>query len=90
MLYQRYGKPLELLQQMMEAGQLCEFIDEFIQIRNEELQDKSMWEYFLHKVYDKSFEEFRQQVKEPAAPEAMGKDRMVEIVKDSLDILARQ
>lgn len=90
MLYQRYGKPLELLQQMVETGQLCEFIDELGQIRNEELQEKTKWEYYLHKVYDKSFEEFMKQIEEPTAPEAMGKDRMVEIVKDSLDILSRQ
>ena len=90
MLYQRYGKPLELLQQMLEAGQLVEFIDEMVQIRYEELQEKTMWEYYLHRVYDMSFEEFVQQTKEPPISEPMGEDRMVEIVKDSLEILARQ
>ena len=90
LLYKRYGKPLELLQQMVEIGQLAEFINELVQIRNEELQEKTMWEYYLHRVYDMSFDEFMQQTKEPEAPETMGKDRMVEIVKDSLDILARQ
>lgn len=81
---------MELLQQMLQAGQLGEFIDELFQIRNEELQEKAMWEYYLHRVYDKSFEEFVRQINEPAAPEAIENDRMVEIVKDSLDILARQ
>jgi len=90
LLYKRYGKPLELLQQMVEIGQLADFINELVQIRNEELQEKTMWEYYLHRVYDMSFEEFMKQTKEPEAPETMGKDRMVEIVKDSLDILARQ
>ena len=75
---------------MLEAGQLVEFIDEMMQIRYEELQEKTMWEYYLHRVYDMSFEEFVQQTKEPPASEPMGEDRMVEIVKDSLEILARQ
>lgn len=90
LLYQRYGNPLELLQQMVETGQLAGFITELVQIRNEELQEKTMWEYYLHRVYDMTFDEFVQQNKEPETPETMGKDRMVEIVKDSLDILARQ
>lgn len=81
---------MELLQQMVETGQLVEFIDELVQIRTEERQEKTMWEYYLHRVYDMSFDEFVQQTKEPETPETMGKDRMVEIVKDSLDILARQ
>lgn len=75
---------------MVETGQLVEFIDELVKIRYEERQEKTMWEYYLHRIYDMSFEEFMQQIKEPEAPETMGKDRMVEIVKDSLDILARQ
>ena len=91
MLYKRYGKPLELLQQMVEIGQLAEFINELVQIRNEELQEECMWEYYLHTACrEMSFDEFIKQAKEPEAPETMGKDRMVEIVKDSLDILARQ
>lgn len=90
LLYKRYSNPLELLQQMLQAGQLEEFIGELVQIRNEELQERTMWEYYLHRVYDMSFDEFMKQTKEPEAPETIGKDRMTEIVKDSLDILARQ
>ena len=82
---------MELLQQMFEAGQLCDFIDELVQIRNDELQEKTMWEYYLH-TYCKemSFEEFMVRSQQPAEPETISKDRKVEIVKNSLDILARQ
>ena len=91
LLYKRYSNPLELLQQMFEAGQLCDFIDELIQIRNEELQEKTMWEYYLHTFCGKmSFEEFVRRSKQPAEPETISEDRKVEIVKNSLDILSRQ
>ena len=90
LLYNRYSNPLELLQQMFETGQLCDFIDEIVQIRNEELQEKTMWEYYLHTVCrEMSFEEFMKRSKQPAEPETISKDRMTEIVKRSLDILGK-
>lgn len=82
---------MELLQQMLQAGQLEEFIGELVQIRNEEMQEQAMWEYYLHAFCrEMSFEEFMRKAKEPEEPETIGEDRMVNIVKDSLDILARQ
>ena len=91
LLYSRYSNPLELLQQMFETGQLCAFIDELVQIRNEELQEKSMWEYYLHTVCrEMSFEEFMRRSQGQAEPETISDDRKVEIVKNSLEILARQ
>ena len=76
---------------MVETGQLCDFIEELVQIRNEEMQEKTAWEYYLHTVCrEMSFEEFMQKAKQPEEPETISKDRKVEIVKDSLDILARQ
>ncbi len=43
---------------MISAGRLSEFIDEIISIRNEELNEKTAWEYYLHRIYDRSFEDF--------------------------------
>ena len=91
LLYNRYGNPLELLQQMFETGQLFDFIGEFIQIRNEELQEKTAWEYYLHTVCrEMSFEEFRRRSQQPAEPETINSDRMTEIVKRSLEILGKK
>ena len=82
---------MELLQQMFETGQLCDFIDELVQIRNEEMQEQAAWEYYLHTYCrEMSFEEFMRRSKQPAEPETISEDRKVEIVKNSLDILSRQ
>ena len=90
MLYKRYSNPLELLQQMFETGQLLEFIDEFIQIWNEEREEQAMWELYLHTVCrEMSFEEFMRRTKQPEEPETIGKDRMTEIVKHSLELLGK-
>ena len=47
-----------LLEQMIQEGQLIEFIDELIKIVNEEKHEKTMWEYYLHRIYDRSFAQF--------------------------------
>ena len=91
LLYKRYSNPLELLQQMLQTGQLEEFIEELVQIRNEEMQEDAMWQYYLHTVCrEMSFEDFMKRAKQPEEPETIEENRMVTIVKDSLDILARQ
>lgn len=78
-----------LLEQMLQLGRFAEFIDELFKIRNEELEEKTKWEYYLHRVYDKSFDEFMKQT-EPKKSETIGKEEMTAIVRNSLDILARQ
>ena len=47
-----------LLEQMFQNGQLCDFIDGFIKIRNDEINEKTQWEFYLHRVFDKSFSYF--------------------------------
>ena len=40
---------------------LSEFVDEFLKIENEDRK----WEFYLHKVYDKSFEEWNKSIPKP-------------------------
>lgn len=39
---------------------MCEFVDELIQMHNEESKDKALWEVWLHRVHDKSYADFAQ------------------------------
>lgn len=59
-LFQRYANPYPLLEGMISTGRLCEFVEEFIKTHNEEEEHKATWEFWLHKVFDKSWEEFRE------------------------------
>lgn len=45
---------------MIESGRLLEFIHEVFQIRKEEIEEKQMWEYWLHKVWEGSYAQFRE------------------------------
>jgi len=48
---------------MISTGRFCEFVQELIKTHNEEQEDKTIWEYWLHKVYDKSLGEFKESLK---------------------------
>ncbi len=86
MLYQRYGSPLALLDQMLSCGRLAEYVDEVINFRNTENQEKTQWEYYLHRVYDKTFDEFVKAC-EPVKPVTVDMKQIETTVKNSFDIL---
>lgn len=58
LLFTRYASPFVLLDGLILTNSLNNFVNEFFNIVNEERKEKSQWEFFLHKVYDKSWNEF--------------------------------
>ena len=44
----------------MQAGRLAEFIDELGQIMWQEKANEQRWDFWLHRVYSMSFEEYVQ------------------------------
>ena len=49
-----------LLEQMFQAGRLAEFIDEIGQIVWQEKANEQRWDYWLHRVFDMTFDEYVQ------------------------------
>ena len=64
LLFTRYASPFVLLDGLILTNSLNNFVDEFFNIVNEERKEKSQWEFFLHKVYDKSWSEFSNEMKQ--------------------------
>lgn len=60
-MFKRYANPFILLDEMIASGRLLEFVGKLLEIKN----DEEIWEFFLHKVFDKSFDEFQKGVKKP-------------------------
>lgn len=58
LLFKRYASPFLLLDEMIATGRMLEFIDKITTIRNEEQENDTMWEFFLHKVFDKTYDDF--------------------------------
>ena len=55
-----------LLNQELENGELATFVTEVMKIKQEE----NLWEFYLHRVLDKSFEDFLADNQVEEVPEA--------------------
>ena len=64
LLFTRYASPFVLLDSLIITNSLNNFIDEFFDFIIEERKEKTEWEFFLHKVYDKSWGEFSNSIKQ--------------------------
>ena len=58
LLFSRYASPFVLLDNLILTSSLSDFIDDMFRLINEERKEKTQWEFFLHKVYDKTWKEF--------------------------------
>ncbi len=54
LLFHRYASPFVLIDELILSGDFSPFIDAFMEGRESDMQ----WEYFLAKIFDKSFNEF--------------------------------
>ena len=64
LLFKRYASPFVLLDSLILTNSLNKFIDDFFDFVIEERKEKTEWEFFLHKVYDKSWGEFSDSIKQ--------------------------
>ena len=87
LLFQRYSSPLVLLNGMIQAKRFSAFVRELLDIYNEEQEHKTLWDIWLHRVYDKSYPEFRQSIgvrDQAAAPSPV---EIASTIQDSKSIL---
>lgn len=55
LLFKRYASPFSFIDSLILSGRFSEGVSEIFSFLNEDKE----WEFFLHKVFDKSFEEFK-------------------------------
>ena len=60
LLFKRYASPFLLLDSLILTNSLNNFISDFIGFVN---KDKE-WEFFLHKIYDQTWDEFSDSIKQ--------------------------
>lgn len=80
LLFHRYASPFLLLDQLIPTGDLSDFISTIWEIREEEMQ----WQYFLSKVFDKSFEDFKETMK---PQQGMTQKEIETTIKDSMTMI---
>ena len=89
LLLSRYASPFSFIDSLLLTQRFSEWVDEFLKITNEEKDEKSLWDYFMHKVFadDMSFEDFRESVKQDQKNRSMSKQTIETTVTESLNIL---
>lgn len=56
LLFKRYASPFLLLDNYILSGMFYEFIIDFMDRQNEDL----IWDVWIHKIFDKTFDDFRE------------------------------
>ena len=67
----------------IQTSRLCEFIHAFVEQKTED----DRWEFFLHKVWDKTYPEFCEALQTSQALQAMSEDDIETTVNKSMNIL---
>lgn len=71
---------------MLRCGRLSEFVGETVTLYNEESREKSLWEVWLHRVFDKSYADFLRSVGELKDAEPT-EEEVKDIVSESMEML---
>lgn len=84
LLFRRYASPFPLLDHMIDCGALSDFIG----YAWEGEQEKTEWEFYLHKHYsDQSFDEFREGLRRTATDRSVSKKSLETTVQNSMGML---
>ena len=86
-LYQRYASPFSFMDEMIQSGRFEEFVVEFTQTIHKEKEEKMNWEFFLHKVWDGTYEDFCSDIENNKKNLSMTKRTIETTVNHSLNIL---
>ena len=83
----RYSDPCFFMDGMIQTCRFSEFVLEFVKTINQEKEDKLDWEFFLHKVWEGTFQEFKEGIKANKENQGMSMRTIETTVQDSLNIL---
>ena len=87
LLYQRYASPFSFVDGMIQTGRFSEFVDSFITKVSKEKGEKLSWEFFLHRIFDKSFNEFKEELKNDAENQNLSEQDIETTVNHTMNIL---
>ena len=76
-----------ILDRMIRAGRFTEFVQEVMRIRNDEMLDQKRWEYWLHRVFDMSFESYLALFDNLDTKETLPEEVLTATVKESMGII---
>ena len=88
-LFVRYADPFSFMNGMILTDRFDEFVVSFMQTTNEEKEEETSWQYFLHKVLDGSYSEFRGRIKNRADQQHLSERTIETTINESMNILSK-
>lgn len=83
MVFKKYASPFLLLDNYIKTNRLLEFVLNFIDKDNEE----RVYDIWLHKVHDKTYEDFKNEVMTQSKVQATTKEEMSVVVNKNMNLL---
>lgn len=88
LLHKRYASPFSLLDNLIRTEQFSEWVEQFLEKTMEEENNRKDWEFYLHKVWNKSFIDWKNEMTvQTNQGDVMDEAKKEEIVSRSNDIL---
>lgn len=87
LLAKRYASPCFIINGYLHTGRLDEFVDELLQITQTENEDQANWDFFLHKVFEGSYNDFLTEQRINKQNQTMSARTIETTVQHSMDIL---
>ena len=87
LLAQRYASPFLILDEFIRLNQLHEFLVQTLtRIADEKVHD-ARWQFWLHKVFNMTFEDYVRRCEEPEQTAQINYDQIGGIINDSKEML---
>ena len=87
LLFKRYADPFSFINGMILTGRFDEFVSSFMKTINDETEEDTQWQFFLHKVLEGSYEDFKNRIKIRTEHQNMSERTIETTVKHSMNIL---
>lgn len=89
LLFKRYASPFSFIDGMILTGRFDEFVSSFIQTVNREREEETSWQYFLHKVFEGSYADFKNGMKVRAENQNLSTRTIETTINQSMKILQK-
>lgn len=86
-LYHRYADPFSFIDGMIKTGRFCEFVESFYTATQKEKEEETTWQYFLHKVFEGSYADFKAELKNNSDHQNMSARTIETTINHSMNIL---
>lgn len=87
LLSKRYANPYILIDEFIKLGQFRDFSHEIMKTIAEEKKEEIRWQFYLHKVWEMTYEEYLSRCDSKPETHKMNDEQIKDVLQKSMDIL---